>query len=97
MPVFISFGDSNLIRKGNLGVRDHKRQKNGMGMTLIGAFNTADTERASAVRSLDGTHIIDMDGQTAGMDTRRGEFVELQAGDKIIIKIWCNGVVFFYK
>lgn len=68
-----------------------------MGMVTAGTDDPADTERELSSRHFQGTGIVAMNGKAGGMTAGTGELVELQAGNKIIIKIWCQEIVFFYK
>ena len=60
-----------------------------MGMVTAGTDNPADAQRHLSLRSFQGTCIVPMNRQTAGVSAGTGEPVELQAVNKISIKIWC--------
>ena len=60
-----------------------------MGMVTAGTDNPADAERELSKRHFQGTGIIPMNRKAAGMTAGAGKSVELQAVNKIIIKIWC--------
>ena len=60
-----------------------------MGMVTAGADDTADAERQRSGRCFEETDIIAVNRKTAGVSTA-GTYhpMELQTGNKIIIKIW---------
>ncbi len=51
----------------------------------------------SQLGSFQETCIVAVNRETDGMTTSTGEPVELQVGNKIIIKRWSNWIVFFDK
>ena len=60
-----------------------------MGMVTAGTDDTTDTESKSAFRCFQGARIVTVYGETGRVSTGTGKSVELQAVNKIIIKIWC--------
>ena len=68
-----------------------------MRMSAAGTNDSTDAKTQNSFRCFNRTVIITVDRKTAGMPTGTGQSVELETGNKIIIKIWCNGVVFFDK
>lgn len=64
-------------------------------MSAAGTDNTADSKELFAFRGFNGTVVITVDGKTSGVSAGTSESVELQVCDKIIIKIWRKGIVFF--
>ena len=59
-----------------------------MGMVAAGTYDTTDTERKPAFRRFQGSGVVSVYGKTSGMAAGAGKPVELQAVNKIIIKIW---------
>ena len=82
---------------GNLGIRYNGGRKKRMGLTAAFTSDTADAEFEFTSRSFETAFIVTMDMQTAGTPAGTCELMKLQICDKIIIKIWCNGIAFFYK
>lgn len=68
-----------------------------MGVETAGTDNPADAERKLSQMGFQGTCIVAMNRETAGMSAGTGKPVKLQIGNKVIIKRWSNGIVFFDK
>lgn len=66
-------------------------------MSTAGTDDPADAEPQKSFRCFHGAVIITVDGKAAGMSAGTDQSVELEGGNKIIIKSWSHGIVFFDK
>ena len=74
---FMAGNDFDMFGQGCLGIGNHGRRKKCMGMETAGTDYPADTERKLSTRSFEGTCVVSMNGQTAGVPTGTGETMEL--------------------
>lgn len=74
---FMAGNDFDMFGQGCLGIGNHGGRKKRVGMVTAGTDYPADTERKLSARSFEGTCVVPVNGQTAGVATGTGEAVEL--------------------
>lgn len=60
-----------------------------MCMVTAGTDDTADTQGAFAIWCFQGASVVSVYGEAGRMSASAGKSVQLQAANKVIIKIWC--------
>ena len=83
--VFGMQDDLSLFRQGYQGIRDNKGRKEGVCSGTDRAFDSADGKADNTGSLLEGSGIIAMYYQTAGMSAGTGKLVELQGGNEGIV------------
>ena len=60
-----------------------------MCMVTAGTDDTADTQGTYALRCFQGAGVVSVYGEAGRMSASAGKSMQLQAANKVIIKIWC--------